>query len=81
MIRLAALITILLGLALPALAGPALVETPIYQQDVAAGKLPPVAQRVPQVPSVVDMAAEGKEPGRSGARSPGWLPGPATSGS
>jgi peptide/nickel transport system substrate-binding protein len=66
MIRLAALIAILLGLALPALAGPALVETPIYEQDVAAGKLPPVAQRVPQVPSVVDMAAEGKEPGRSG---------------
>jgi len=66
MIRLAALIAILLGFALPALAGPALVETPMYEQDVAAGKLPPVAQRVPQVPSVVDMAAEGKEPGRSG---------------
>jgi peptide/nickel transport system substrate-binding protein len=68
MTRWPALLAILLGLAqaLPATAGPALVETPMYEQDVAAGKLPPVAERVPQAPSVVDMAAEGKEPGKPG---------------
>ncbi|WP_225770319.1 ABC transporter substrate-binding protein [Inquilinus sp. Marseille-Q2685] len=68
MTRWLGLLAILLGLApaLPAAAGPALVETPMYVQDVAAGKLPPVAQRVPQAPSVVDMAAEGKQPGRQG---------------
>ncbi|MGO1081120.1 ABC transporter substrate-binding protein [Inquilinus sp. CA228] len=68
MTRWLALLVILLGLAQapPAAAGPVLVETPLYEQDVAAGKLPPVAERVPQVPSVVDMAAEGKEPGKPG---------------
>jgi len=55
---------------------PALVETPMYEQDVAAGKLPPVAQRLPQVPSVVDLAAEKKEPGRSGGEI-AWMVGRA----
>jgi peptide/nickel transport system substrate-binding protein len=54
------------GPAAAAAQAPALVETPLYEQDVAAGKLPPVAQRVPQVPSVVDLAAENKQPGQPG---------------
>ncbi|OWJ66236.1 ABC transporter substrate-binding protein [Inquilinus limosus] len=72
MIRWLGLIALLLAAA-PALATPVpaeglppLVETPMYAQDVAAGKLPPVAQRIPQAPWVVDMAAEKKEPGRQG---------------
>jgi peptide/nickel transport system substrate-binding protein len=69
-IRILGLLAVFLaGSIAPALAAdpvPALVETPMYEQDVAAGKLPPVAQRVPQVPSVVDMAAENKQPGKPG---------------
>jgi peptide/nickel transport system substrate-binding protein len=73
---LAILLAPLLAGAAPAAAAtlPALVETPMFEQDVAAGKLPPVAQRVPQVPSVVDMAAEKKEPGRAGGEI-SWLVG------
>ncbi|MDR6293637.1 MULTISPECIES: ABC transporter substrate-binding protein [Inquilinus] len=75
---LAVLLAPLLSAAAPAAAGalPALVETPIYEQAVAQGKLPPIAQRLPQVPSVVDMAAENKEPGRSGGEI-AWLVGRA----
>ncbi|WP_026873235.1 ABC transporter substrate-binding protein [Inquilinus limosus] len=78
MIRRLRLLAILLGLAqaLPAAAGPALVETPMYEQDVAAGKLPPVTQRVPEAPAVVDMAAEGKQPGRQGGEI-AWMVGRA----
>ncbi|WP_395676649.1 ABC transporter substrate-binding protein [Inquilinus sp.] len=66
-----------LAVAIPAgAASPTLVETPIYEQDVAAGKLPPVAQRVPEVPSVVDLAAEQKEPGKPGGEI-AWMAGRA----
>jgi peptide/nickel transport system substrate-binding protein len=53
-----------------------LVETPMYEQDVAAGKLPPVAQRVPETPEVVDLAAEKKEPGTPGGEI-SWMVGRA----
>ena len=50
---------------LPAVAAP-YVETPMFAADVAAGKLPPVAQRLPKAPSVVAMDGEGVRPGKHG---------------
>jgi len=41
-------------------------ETPSLQADVAAGLLPPIEQRLPSVPLVVDMKAGGKLPGKPG---------------
>ncbi|MEZ5844593.1 MAG: ABC transporter substrate-binding protein [Hyphomicrobiaceae bacterium] len=43
-----------------------LIETPSLAGDVAAGRLPPVAGRLPQVPRIVDVAAMGRKPGRHG---------------
>ncbi|MCH8951702.1 MAG: hypothetical protein IID49_06215, partial [Proteobacteria bacterium] len=58
-----------LWLALPAAAaglpGP-LIETPALAGRVAAGELPPVAERVPDEPLVVDLAARKREPGLHG---------------
>ncbi len=50
----------------PAVAGAAYIETPGLEADVAAGKLPPVAERLPASPRVVDLAAMGRELGRHG---------------
>ncbi|MGK9164865.1 ABC transporter substrate-binding protein [Inquilinus limosus] len=73
----AAAAAVALAVAVPAgAASLTLVETPMYEQDVAAGKLPPVAKRVPEAPSVVDVAAEGKEPGRQGGQI-SWMAGRA----
>ncbi|HLI10213.1 MAG TPA: ABC transporter substrate-binding protein [Alphaproteobacteria bacterium] len=41
-------------------------ETPSLRAEVAAGKLPPVAERAPEHPAIVDLAAEGKSIGRPG---------------
>jgi peptide/nickel transport system substrate-binding protein len=41
-------------------------EPPSLQSRVAAGTLPPVEQRLPAIPLVDDMKAEGKQPGKSG---------------
>ncbi|MFE0756230.1 ABC transporter substrate-binding protein [Inquilinus sp. NPDC058860] len=71
----AAAAAVAMAVAVPAGAA-TLVETPMYEQDVAAGKLPPVAQRVPEVPSVVDLAAERKEPGKPGGEI-NWMAGRA----
>lgn len=38
-------------------------ETPFFAADVAAGKLPPVAERLPKTPRVIDLKAMGREPG------------------
>lgn len=64
---LAACLAVLMFLFVPALvlAG-TYVETPALEADVQAGKLPPVGQRLPVMPRVVDLAAMGKEPGKSG---------------
>ena len=43
-----------------------LVEPPYFADAVAAGTLPPLSQRLPQQPAVVDLAALGKLPGRYG---------------
>lgn len=42
------------------------VETPFFAAEVAAGKLPPVADRLPKVPRVIDLEAMGREIGEPG---------------
>ena len=42
------------------------VETPALEPLVAAGKLPPVAARLPQAPRVIDLSGEGRGPGQPG---------------
>jgi peptide/nickel transport system substrate-binding protein len=44
----------------------ALVETPLFAERVARGELPPVAERLPQEPIVVDLAARGRSVGQPG---------------
>ncbi|MBV8651882.1 MAG: ABC transporter substrate-binding protein [Alphaproteobacteria bacterium] len=56
------LVAPLLALAGRAQAGETLVETPFFAQDVAAGKLPPVAERIPAEPAIVEGDA-GKQGG------------------
>ncbi len=45
---------------------PTPVETPFFRDAVTAGKLPPVAGRVPTAPRVVDLPAMGRETGQPG---------------
>jgi len=64
-----ALAAVLLGALLPAAAAAqiALLETPSLRDEVAAGKLPPVTQRVPAEPLVVEESGvRGWTPGRHG---------------
>ena len=42
------------------------LETPSLQERVTAGTLPPVNERLPRIPLVDDMKAEGKQPGKPG---------------
>lgn len=44
------------------------VETPSLATKVEAGELPPVAERLPDTPLVVDLEALGKKPGRHGGQ-------------
>jgi peptide/nickel transport system substrate-binding protein len=62
------LLSILVSLPIPSARAMDLVETPSLKTDVEAGKLPPVAQRIPKNPSVVNFTGEGVEPGRHGGR-------------
>ena len=59
------LLSFLAGAAPPAAAQGKLIETPIFAEDVKAGKLPPVAKRLPETPLVVKFGA-GTEPGQHG---------------
>jgi peptide/nickel transport system substrate-binding protein len=43
-----------------------LKETPFFADDVKAGRLPPVSERVPSVPRVIDLGKLGREVGRPG---------------
>jgi peptide/nickel transport system substrate-binding protein len=43
-----------------------LKETPFFADDVKAGRLPPVSERVPSVPRVIDLPRLGREVGRPG---------------
>ncbi len=45
---------------------PLLIETPMYRSAVEHGTMPPIADRLPDDPLVVDLEAEGLEPGRPG---------------
>ena len=65
--RLAAGALAALALALPAAAQvPTPVETPSLAEAVAAGRLPPVAERIPAEPLVVDLEAKGRTFGQPG---------------
>ncbi len=56
----------LLAPAALAASAPPLVETPILKIDVAAGKLPPIAERLPRNPAVVRLEGEDLKPGTHG---------------
>ncbi len=45
---------------------PGYVETPFFQARVDAGTLPPVAERLPKQPRVMDLPAMGRETGQPG---------------
>ena len=47
-------------------AGNPYIETPALAEDIAAGRLPPVAQRLPARPLVVPLAGNGLAPGEHG---------------
>ncbi|MGR3615523.1 MAG: ABC transporter substrate-binding protein [Paracoccaceae bacterium] len=49
-----------------ALAGPDLQETGYFQAKVDSGELPPIADRIPAVPLIVDLEAKGRETGVQG---------------
>jgi peptide/nickel transport system substrate-binding protein len=50
----------------PAAANGPLVETPELAVEVAAGRLPPIAERVPKSPRRIDLTAMGRTPGKQG---------------
>jgi len=56
---------LLAAAAVPAAAQMKLIEPPALEEDVKAGKLPPVAKRVPETPLVVKLPA-GAQPGQYG---------------
>ena len=66
MTRLTHLIILVLGCALCASPASGADEPPYFKEEVEAGKLPPVAKRLPQVPRVVDITRTGWELGRYG---------------
>ncbi len=43
-------------------------ETPLLRSLVAVGQLPPVTERIPQLPKVIDLPSQGREIGRHGGR-------------
>jgi peptide/nickel transport system substrate-binding protein len=51
---------------LPAFASPKVIETPALEKQVAAGTLPPIAQRLPANPLVTDLKKMGRKFGRHG---------------
>ncbi|MEX3314111.1 ABC transporter substrate-binding protein [Sulfitobacter sp. PS-8MA] len=63
MSRLAAL---LLCLATPVWAMPTVQETAFWVAEVTDGTLPPIAERLPDVPLIVDLVAKGRSYGRQG---------------
>jgi peptide/nickel transport system substrate-binding protein len=57
---------VVLGWASVCDAAPADGEPPIFAEDVAAGRLPAMQDRLPQEPLRTDLAAMGRQPGRYG---------------
>jgi peptide/nickel transport system substrate-binding protein len=70
--RVAAVWAVVAVVAIGWIAGPAqareLIETPSLVPEVEAGKLPPIAERVPLNPRVIDLEKMGREPGRHGGQ-------------
>ena len=62
--RLFALVIILLASSVAA--QPVLQETTFWKQEVQNGSLPPVAERLPEVPLIVDLEAKGRTFGKQG---------------
>ena len=62
MIRALTALALVAGLAIPAF-GQSYKESPSLIEDVKAGKLPAIAQRLPAEPRVVDFDALGIKPG------------------
>ena len=60
------LFALLAVLAAPALAQTPLQETTFWAQEVAAGNLPPIGERLPDAPLVVDLEAKGRSFGTQG---------------
>lgn len=62
-----AVLMALVGLGpVPARAAPELQEDPFWLAEVNSGDLPPVAERVPSEPLIVDLRAKGRTPGKQG---------------
>lgn len=60
------LFAILLMFATPLAANPLPQEATFWAMEVQSGNLPPVTERLPDVPLVVDLAAKGREFGQQG---------------
>ncbi len=60
------LLILLLFLATHAAAQPALKETTFWAAEVQRGDLPPIADRLPETPLIVDLPAKGRTFGRQG---------------
>ncbi len=60
--------TALTLLASAALPGTAIAESPLLEADVSLGNLPPMAERLPTNPRVMDLPAMGRLTGRQGGR-------------
>lgn len=64
--RLLALLILISG-TLSAFADP-YIETPVFEKQVAAGELPPVEKRLPELPRVINLAGMGRRPEFTAAR-------------
>ena len=60
------LLALLIFLAAPAFAMPELQEASFWEQEVTDGNLPPIAERLPDTPLIVDLEAKGREFGTQG---------------
>jgi peptide/nickel transport system substrate-binding protein len=60
------LLALLIFLASPLSAEMVLQETSFWAQEVSKGDLPPVAERIPDVPLIVDLEAKGRTFGKQG---------------
>src|ERR1044071_3697978 len=61
--KLVGALLLLLGMLFAAPALAALLETPIFEADVAQGKLPPVASRLPREPALAELETIGRPVG------------------
>ena len=50
----------------PGMTGPSFVESGFWRAEVEAGNLPPISERLPHTPLVVDLATKGRQFGQQG---------------